>query len=189
MNLNIWGDFQICISVLLSIFTKIPPLIFPLEIFDQALYTEAATGWVLWKKMFLEISQNSQEKETLAQQSLFFKNFAGAAYNFIKTETLAQVFSCEFCEISKNNFFTEHLQTTTSVHTPLLRELLKIKSMMKRFLLAHFQATFHFYFHTPIRNRRFSDVFRRYRKEALVETLFIFFDLKCEEHLFQNKIW
>ena len=29
----------------------------------------------------------------------------GAACNFIKKETLAQVFSCEFCEISKNTFF------------------------------------------------------------------------------------
>ena len=35
--------------------------------------------------------------------------------NFIK-ETLAQVFSCEFCEISKNPFFTEHLWTTVSNH-------------------------------------------------------------------------
>ena len=25
--------------------------------------------------------------------------------NFIKNETLAQVFSCEFCEISQNTFF------------------------------------------------------------------------------------
>ena len=31
---------------------------------------------------------------------------------FIKS--LAQVFSCEFCEISKNTFFTEHLWTTAS---------------------------------------------------------------------------
>ena len=30
---------------------------------------------------------------------------AGGACNFIKKETLAQVFSCEFCEISKNTFF------------------------------------------------------------------------------------
>ena len=30
-------------------------------------------------------------------------------------ETLAQVFSCEFCEISKNSFFTEHIWTTASV--------------------------------------------------------------------------
>ena len=29
--------------------------------------------------------------------------------NVIKKETLAQVFFCEFCEISKNTFFTEHL--------------------------------------------------------------------------------
>ena len=29
--------------------------------------------------------------------------------------TLAQVFSREFCKISKNTFFTEHLGTTTSV--------------------------------------------------------------------------
>ena len=29
--------------------------------------------------------------------------------NFIKKETLAQVFSCEFCEISKNIFLIEHL--------------------------------------------------------------------------------
>ena len=27
----------------------------------------------------------------------------------LKKETLAQVFSCEFCEISKNTLFTEHL--------------------------------------------------------------------------------
>ena len=36
------------------------------------------------------------------------------AYNFIK-KRLAQVFSCKFCEISKNTFFTEHLWATTSV--------------------------------------------------------------------------
>ena len=29
--------------------------------------------------------------------------------NFIKKETLVQVFSCEFWEIAKNTFFTEHL--------------------------------------------------------------------------------
>ena len=31
------------------------------------------------------------------------------ACNFIKKETLVQVISCEFCEISKNTFFTEHI--------------------------------------------------------------------------------
>ena len=36
------------------------------------------------------------------------------ACNFIKKETLGQVFSCDFGEISKNTFFIEHLQATAS---------------------------------------------------------------------------
>ena len=47
--------------------------------------------------------------------SLFLNKVAGLACNFIKKETLAQVFSCEFCGISKNTFFTEQLWTTASV--------------------------------------------------------------------------
>ena len=45
-------------------------------------------------------------------QSLFLNKVAGLrpeASNFIKKETLAPVFSCGFCEIYKNTFFTEHL--------------------------------------------------------------------------------
>ena len=38
----------------------------------------------------------------------------GLACNFIKKDIMAQVFSDEFCEISKNAFSTEHLQTTAS---------------------------------------------------------------------------
>ena len=34
--------------------------------------------------------------------------------NFIKKETLAQVFFCEFYEIFKATFFTEHLRMTAS---------------------------------------------------------------------------
>ena len=48
-----------------------------------------------------------------------FTKFIGKhlkASNFIKKEALAQVFSCEFCEISKNTFFTEHLWATASVY-------------------------------------------------------------------------
>ena len=37
-------------------------------------------------------------------ESLFKKNCRPKACNFIKKENLAQVFSCEFCEISKNTF-------------------------------------------------------------------------------------
>ena len=43
------------------------------------------------------------------------KHLKPEAYNFIEKETLAQMFSCEFCEISKNNFFTEHFWTTASI--------------------------------------------------------------------------
>ena len=63
--------------------------------------------------MFLQNSQNLQEN-TCATVSFLIKLQASAC-NFFKKETLAQVFPCEFCEISKNTFFTEHLWTTASV--------------------------------------------------------------------------
>ena len=37
------------------------------------------------------------------------------ACNVIKKETLAQVFSCEFCRILKNTFFIKHIWATASV--------------------------------------------------------------------------
>ena len=55
--------------------------------------------------MFLEILQNSQE-DTCARASYLI--------NFIKNESLAQVFSCEFYAIYNDTFFTEHLQATAS---------------------------------------------------------------------------
>ena len=42
------------------------------------------------------------------------------ACNFIQIETLAQVFYCEFCEISKNTFFTENLWATASNNRRLM---------------------------------------------------------------------
>ena len=88
------------------------------------------------KKVFLEMSKNSQEN-TCARVSfliirlwhrcfpVIFAKFLRAPFlrehhlwwlllNFIKKESLAQVLSCESCEISKNTFFTEHLRTTAS---------------------------------------------------------------------------
>ena len=52
-------------------------------------------------------------------QSLFLNKVAGLFCNFIKKEALAKVFSCEFCEFSKNIFSTEHLLATVSVSTCL----------------------------------------------------------------------
>ena len=34
--------------------------------------------------------------------------------NFPEAATLTQVFSCEFCETSKNTFLIEHLRATAS---------------------------------------------------------------------------
>ena len=60
------------------------------------------------KKVFLEISQNSR------------------ACNFIKKETLTQVFSCEFSEISKNTFFTEHVWATDSIKLLIYTETIDV---------------------------------------------------------------
>ena len=72
--------------------------------------------------MFLEISQNSQEN-TCAKVSFLIK--------LQKKEALAQVFSCEFCDISKNTFFTEHIRTTASVQIQNLYTLLAFLSRRK----------------------------------------------------------
>ena len=48
-------------------------------------------------------------------ESPFFNKIAALSpTTLLKKETLAQVFSCEYYEISKNTFFTEHLWTTAS---------------------------------------------------------------------------
>ena len=65
------------------------------------LTSEAVARRCSVKKVLLEISQNSQEN-TCARVSFLIK--LQASCNFIKKETLAQVFSSEFCEISKNTF-------------------------------------------------------------------------------------
>ena len=51
------------------------------------------------------------QENTCVRVSFLIKLQAEAC-NFIKNETLTQVFSCEFCKIFKNTFFTEHLLTT-----------------------------------------------------------------------------
>ena len=63
------------------------------DIFHET--SETTTRGVLYKKVFLEISQNLQ-KNICARVSFVI--------NFIKKETMGQVFSFQFCEISKNTF-------------------------------------------------------------------------------------
>ena len=71
-------------------------------------YWNAVTTGVLYKNVYLKVSQISQEK-TCVRLSCLLKLQADDC-NFIKKETLVQVFSCEFFEIFRNTFVTEHLR-------------------------------------------------------------------------------
>ena len=59
--------------------------------------------------IFLTFSDHNVKKQKQPPEV-----FCKKSCNFIKKESLAQVFSCEFCEISKNTFFTEHVWATVS---------------------------------------------------------------------------
>ena len=85
--------------------------------------------------MFLEISQIPLEN-TCARGS-FLKTLQVSVCNFIKKETVAQVFSCKFCEISNNSFFTEHLRATASIRYSLviISFFLKLSSLAKFFFV------------------------------------------------------
>ena len=63
--------------------------------FFYCYYDRGSRPEVFCKKDVLEISQNLQ-KNTCARV-------------FFSIKSLTQVFSCEFCKISKNTFFIEHL--------------------------------------------------------------------------------
>ena len=102
----IFSDFTKTQVVDISHFSAL--FLFAKEIFFKKLIffwwiKEAVAHTCSVKKLLLEISQKFVEKHLC--QSIFFNKVADAACNFIKKETLAQVFSCQFCEISKNSFF------------------------------------------------------------------------------------
>ena len=66
---------------------------------DSSCLTEAVIRRCSVKKVFLKISQNSQEN-TCATVPFFFQTCI-----FIKKETLTHVFCCKFCDIFQNTFF------------------------------------------------------------------------------------
>ena len=73
--------------------------------FQQTPPTEVAAGDILQKSCslkFLKVHRKIPVSESFIKR------------NFIKKKTLAQVFSCEFCEIYKDAFFTKHLWMTAS---------------------------------------------------------------------------
>ena len=96
--------------------------------------TETATRGVLCKKVFLKTLQNSQEN-TSARVSFLIK-----AGNFIKKEALAQVFSCEICEILWN---TKHLWMTSSRQIELVYEHEIIETCIGRCVVQSALALFY----------------------------------------------
>ena len=74
----------------------------------MVLYLEAVVQRCSVKKGVLRNFAKFTRKQLC--QSLFFNKVAALR----KKETLAQVFSSEFFEISKNTSFTEHLRVTAS---------------------------------------------------------------------------
>ena len=72
--------------------------------------------WILWQKSIL-LQKQPQRRSVKIGVLRNFAKFTGkhlCQSLFFKKEALAQMFSCEFWEISKNTFFTEHLWTTAS---------------------------------------------------------------------------
>ena len=78
------------------------------DLLEYGVPPEAVVQRCFLKKLFLKFSQNSQGN-TCARASFLIK-LHGSACSFIKKETLAQAFSCEFCEIFKSIFLIEHLR-------------------------------------------------------------------------------
>ena len=79
-----------------------------------SLVSEAGTRWCSVRKLFLEISQNSQENNCVGV-SFLMKSYKPEACKFIKKETPTQVLSFEFCEVFKNTFFCKTPLVAASV--------------------------------------------------------------------------
>ena len=75
--------------------------------------------------MFLEISQNSKEN-------------ACARVSFLILEKrLCHTFSCEFCEISQNTFFTEYIRETASACIKAVNRLIKGLCIFPNLIIAN----------------------------------------------------
>ena len=105
---------------------------------NEFLLSEVVVQRCSVKKVFLTISQNVHEK-TCARVSFLIK-LQALGCSFIKKETLAQVFSCEFCEIFKNNFFQRTRTVAASVLFRFDSHIVEITSyeLCLKFLISAF---------------------------------------------------
>ena len=75
-----------------------------------------------WFSFLLFLKNIGNYKETIHDEGL-------RPATLLKKENLAQVFSCEFCKVSKNTFFTDHLRVISSLSytTKLRKDLFPMK--------------------------------------------------------------
>ena len=115
-----------------------------------AIFTKFHSALKIWQKFFaqksficLQKKFRSSRSEVLCKKGVLksFAKFTGRRLcqslffnKVVKKETLTQVFSCEFCEVSKNTFFIELLRWL----------LLKIKVLQKKILRFCPRESFYF---------------------------------------------
>ena len=75
-------------------------------------------------------------------QSLFFNKVAGLKSATLLKETLAQMFSCEFCKIFRNTFCTEDLWATASIFDQVYCFVAKRQTDLKLLLIIAVTYTF-----------------------------------------------
>ena len=109
MFLKILQNTQTAIFVAVSFLTKLQA--------GSLKLSETATGDVLWNKVFLKNFANFTEKNLCWSLFLIKLQFWGPAT--LLKKTLTQVLCYETCKLFKNNYFEEHVWTSTS--KPYLR--------------------------------------------------------------------
>ena len=117
---------------------------------SEFLFNKAAGGFLLdWWKLILHENRSSHQTCSIKKgvlrnfakftgkhlrQSLFFNKITGLSLQLYLKESLAQVLSCEFCQIFKGTFFIVHLWETASVR--------RLMNSIDKYGL---NSTFHFY--------------------------------------------
>ena len=108
-------------------------MLFHLDILLFILLTKTQIKWIHNIFMDVQIMCKSISLLRLLLYVFMFIDWkTEAACNFIKKETLAHVFSCEFCEISKNSFsYRTPLVAASGVKTRVSYEIMTMKRQLK----------------------------------------------------------
>ena len=87
--------------------------------------------------MFTSVRSSHQrrsiKKGVLKNFEKFIRKHLYQSLFFNKKETLAQVFSCEFCKNFKNTFFIKLLRTTAPAVPPLITQLNLLKILKEKY--------------------------------------------------------